>query len=80
MTPKELKKLAASCRAAGILHYKQGDVEFTLSPTAPAKIDKKDKKSNESVQGEVESEGWESLSEEEKMFYSVGGIPLSIGS
>lgn len=29
-TAKELKKLAAACRAAGIYSFKCGDLEFTL--------------------------------------------------
>jgi hypothetical protein len=36
-TPKELKKLAAACRAAGITHFKGEGIEFTLSERAPEK-------------------------------------------
>lgn len=32
---KELKKLADSCRKAGIKHFKSGDLEFTLADDAP---------------------------------------------
>jgi hypothetical protein len=38
-TAKELKKLAAACRAAGINSFKCGELEFTLGdkPTKPSK-------------------------------------------
>lgn len=35
MNPKELKKLAAACRAAGIRTYKDANIEFTLSDEPP---------------------------------------------
>jgi hypothetical protein len=77
MTPKELKKLADACRKAGVLHYRQGDVEFTLSPTPPSKVVKSSPKQTASVQAdEVPSDGWDALSEEDKLFYSIGGIPV----
>lgn len=34
-TSKELKRLAATCRKAGIKHFKSGDFEFTLSDSLP---------------------------------------------
>lgn len=34
MAPKDLKKLIKTLRAAGITHYKNGDVELTLAPPA----------------------------------------------
>ena len=34
MTSKELKALVKFMRAQGILHYKSGDTELTLSPMA----------------------------------------------
>lgn len=36
-TAKELKKLAAACRAAGISSFKGEGIEFTLSADAPVK-------------------------------------------
>lgn len=32
---KTLKKLADSCRKAGIKHFKSGDIEFTLTDDPP---------------------------------------------
>lgn len=34
-TSKELKRLAATCRKAGIKHFKSGDFEFTLADSLP---------------------------------------------
>ncbi len=39
-TPKELKRLAAACRAAGITSFKGEGIEFTLSSEAPVKAKK----------------------------------------
>ena len=74
-TPKELKRLAAACRKAGITHFKQGDLEITVSEDAPQQHLKRGKHAaSTSVQGEVESQSdWESLTDEEKLFWSVGG-------
>jgi len=44
---KDLKKLADSCRKAGIKHFKSGDLEFTLSDEAPISNYKKTKASKE---------------------------------
>lgn len=38
MDCKELKKLAATCRKAGIKTFKNAEVEFTLSDEAPVSI------------------------------------------
>lgn len=72
-TPKELKKLADACRKAGITHFKSGDIEFTLSE-APLVHKASKKLPNVPVQQheEIESEGWDGLSNEEKLFWSVG--------
>jgi hypothetical protein len=78
MTPKELAALAKACRKAGILHYKQGDIEFTLAPTPLPKVVKSASKQTQSIQGEVQVEGWDALSEEDKLYYSVGGIPIGL--
>ena len=43
MTPKELIKLAAACRKAGIKHYKSADMEFTLKDDAPVSTYKQKK-------------------------------------
>lgn len=74
--PKELKKLAAACRAAGIKTYKSGDLEFTLNEEAPPSPYKKRKAkssttaSNQDDGQKVVTEGWDDLSEEQKLFYS----------
>ena len=35
MNPKDLKKLAKACRDAGIKHYKDANIEFTLTEETP---------------------------------------------
>ena len=75
MTPKELKKLADMCRKAGIKHYKQGDIEFTLTEDAPVKSKKTVSQSNQSasnVQNENGTFESDSPSEEDLLFWSVG--------
>lgn len=76
-TAKELKKLAAACRKAGITHFKQGDLELTISEEAPANVRKNGRLaavSANSVQSDqIETDGWDSLSEEDKLFWSAGG-------
>lgn len=41
MTPKELIKLAAACRKAGVKHFKNAEFEFTLTDDAPVSTYKK---------------------------------------
>ena len=41
LSPKDLKRLADACRKAGITHYKDADVEFTLSDEAPPSAKRK---------------------------------------
>lgn len=41
ITPKELVKLAAACRRAGIKTFKSGDIEFTLTDETPVSNYKK---------------------------------------
>lgn len=74
-TPKELKRLAAACRKAGITHFKQGDLEITVAEDAPQMRLKRGSNTDAvSAQNDVNSEGaWDSLSDEEKLFWSVGG-------
>lgn len=68
-TPKELKKLADTCRKAGIRTFKCGDIEFTLDDAPPAQ--KRPKKAAESASesNTIESDG---LTDEELLFWSVG--------
>lgn len=75
MSPKELKKLATACRAAGITQFKNSEVEFTLSDVSP-QIRKRSKKSEvkstsyEQQAAEFESD---SIPDEELLFWSAGG-------
>jgi len=76
LSPKELAALAKACRKAGITHYKQGDVEFTLAPEQPRKVGKRAEKQTSQQEDTVDTDGWDKLSEEDKLFYSAtGGIP-----
>lgn len=38
MKPNELKKLAKACREAGIKHFKNAEIEFTLSDDMPMQV------------------------------------------
>ena len=67
MDPKQLKKLAAACRAAGIKHFKCNDYEFTLSDELPVPA-RKGNKVDHGVTDHVETE---SLTETQLLFYSV---------
>jgi hypothetical protein len=69
---KALKKLADACRKAGIKHYKDTNMEFTLTDDAPVSTYKKKK----SV-GDLDQEytiPTDSLTEEQLLFYSVADI------
>jgi len=81
MTPKELKKLASACRAAGILTFKNSEVEFTLSEQAPPKLNKNTQKSSSSVSDKDEDFTTETLTDEQMLFYSTVQLPEdAIGS
>lgn len=73
MDLKELKRLAAACRKAGILHFKSEQYEFTLTeeaPKSPYKVTKESKKAPNTVSNQsFESD---SLTNEELLFWSVG--------
>lgn len=80
MTPKELKRLAEACRKAGIKHYRDASgLEFTLTDDAPVSTYKKrsampkidSKASNSPDIDKIVDDGWDTLSEEQKLFYSV---------
>lgn len=74
---KELKRLAAMCRKAGIKHFKNEKYEFTLTEEAPVSVYKqaKSKKTqvNQAVDSnyKVESDG---LNEDELLFWSTGSF------
>ena len=77
---KDLKALAAACRKAGIKHYRQGDVEFTLTDDAPVSNYKKSQASGtlrpetkiEAVDKDFQSD---ELSQEALLYWSTGGNP-----
>lgn len=69
---KELKKLADACRKAGIISFKGGGIEFTLSDEAPISSHKRAKAAKVAFveQGDIETD---SPSPEELLMWSVGG-------
>lgn len=82
---KKLKKLAEVCRKAGITNFKyhhDGSYEFALDPTAPQEAAKYTKKQTamQTPEGPFGSPGdfdAETLSDEQKLFWSVGNIEQS---
>ena len=69
MDYKQLKKLADICRKAGIKHFKNSEIEFTLNDYIP--VDTKSKKSIASgpvIDASFKAEG---LSDEALLFYSA---------
>lgn len=70
MEVKDLDKLLQLCRKRGVIKLKMGDIELELSETSP--IYSTQKKSVASSIDESPDKPWEQLSDEEKMFYSVG--------
>lgn len=72
MTLKDLKKLVAYCRSAGITTYKTQDVEFTLSSADP-KEEKKAAKKILKVEKTVE-ERLATMSDEDILLYSSQGF------
>ena len=71
MTPKELKKLADACRKAGIKHYKDSQIEFTLSDEAPTSNYKKKQETQKDISNNYLVET-DSLTEDQLLFWSVG--------
>jgi hypothetical protein len=75
MTAKELIKLAAACRKAGIIRYRSGDTEFTLGEPQ-LKIGTQPKESSANlktdIQGTVEDDA---LSEAALLFWSTNPDP-----
>ncbi len=68
---KQLKKLADACRKAGIKHYKQGDLEFTLSDDAPVKRNRQTKGPNKPYHQDDNRVETSELTPEQLLFYSV---------
>ena len=70
--PKTLKKLAKACRDAGIKHYKDADMEFTLTDEAPqAAAPRGRKAAPKPAPGVAPEFETDSLSPEELLFWSV---------
>lgn len=69
ITPKQLKKLADTCRKSGIKHFKNAEFEFTLTDDAPIYRSRSKNKTSEVEPNSVFQT--ETLSEEELLFYSV---------
>lgn len=75
---KQLKKLAATCRKAGIINFKcmkDGSFEFELDPNHVPEVplSKLSQRTEQkaSVQGPIESDG---LTEEQLLMWSTGGM------
>lgn len=75
-----VQDLIKLCRKQGVTTIKLGGLELTLSENTPAPAKprgKSAKRANHGEQGDIESDGWESLSDEEKLMWSsTGGTPL----
>lgn len=74
--PKSLKKLAKQLRTAGIKSYKCADFEMVLADETPvvSKRPRRKLSPNDTSQP-TETDGWDSLTEEQKLYYSVSGEP-----
>lgn len=68
MDPKALKALAKACREAGITKYREGDIEFTLTPDAPLSEYKKKK----SFSPEVTPIETDTLTDDQLLMWSTG--------
>lgn len=72
LSPKDLKKLAAACRAAGIKSFEGYGIKFTLSDDAPVSNYKRTKGVTPPDTGKAfESD---TLSEEALLMWSAGAI------
>ena len=75
---KNLKKIAAACRQAGIASYKCAEFEIILTPDAPPSNYKKRKSvsdkelSHDDVQNETQ------LTEEQLLFYSAADLSAEV--
>lgn len=73
-TPKQLIALAKACRKVGITHFEGEGIKFDLDVNSHS-LPKKALKNSYSLpvaQEDVETDGWESLSEEAKIAWSTG--------
>lgn len=80
--PKSLKALADACRKSGIKHFKNSELEFTLTDAEPPKSEYKKRqqkqvgtelpKSHEDIQSDI-------LNSEALLFWSAGDQPDAEG-
>jgi hypothetical protein len=69
LNPKDLIKLANACRKAGIKHYKQGDIEFTLTDDLPQPQSRRVNTSK--TDDSIEDFQTDTLTEDQLLFYST---------
>lgn len=73
-TPKELKKLASACRAAGISSFRCGELEFTLGDkpaTKSVKNENKEPKKGEELKAVIdEAFEQEGLTQDQLLMWS----------
>lgn len=78
-TAKELTKLAKACRKLGITQFEGEGIKFTLDlslmPQKASKASSMMPQKASYEQEEVETDGWESLSDEAKIAWSAGITP-----
>jgi len=72
VTAKELKKLAAACRKAGIKSYSSGDFSFTLTDDAPEPIRRGKATTGEA--SEPEKPESDTPTDEQILFWSCAGV------
>lgn len=79
MTTKELLALTKVCRKAGITHFKNDEIEFTLTPQETKSNYRKRKEIslktgdplyNNLAADQIESDGWDTLTIEQKLNWS----------
>jgi hypothetical protein len=79
-TPKELKQLAAACRAAGIKQFKGEGIEFTLSDSEPPAPKPRGRAAKAKVieNDTQEPDTKESTPTEQELLYwsAGGGVPI----
>lgn len=79
MDLKELKKLAAACRKAGISHFKSADYEFTLTEETPVSTYKQKQVSKVTTAPDAKFES-DSLTDSDLLFWSVGSSAEILGT
>lgn len=80
---KFIIKLAKACQKAGISHFSGFGIEFDLVGSSVSSQKSKSKKGSPTKQqheeqGEIDTDGWDSLTPEEKLFWS-STLPDSAG-